>query len=90
MAGKPRSKAGGTFAGGCSFLQGSLPDDPVVCSVQIPQVVVSQGLHGLTDGGGDDHLRDVAVLGVIHLHPGGWGPPLPPLSARHGLAPVWG
>ena len=36
MAGKQGSEAGDTFAGGCSFLQGPLPDDPVVYSVQIP------------------------------------------------------
>ena len=90
MAGKPRFEAEGTFAGGRSFLQGPLPDDPVVCSVQIPPVVVPQSPHRLVDGGGDNHLRDAANLGVVHLHPGGQRPPLPPLSARRGLTPVWG
>ena len=32
MAGKPRSEARDTVAGGLTFLQGPLPGDPVVCS----------------------------------------------------------
>ena len=35
-----------------------------------PHMVVPQSLCRLIDGGGDDHLRDAAILGVVHLHQG--------------------
>ena len=91
MAGKPRLETGDTLAFGRSFLQGPIPGDPVVYSVQLPQVVVPRSLHRLVDVAGDDHLRDATVLGVLHLHPGGTGchcPALGPPGPRASIGVV--
>ena len=82
MAGKPRSEAEATFAGMRLVLKGSFPFDPAVRRVLVARMVVPQRLYRLVDGQGDDYLRDVAVLGGVHLQLAGGGPPLPPLLVR--------
>ena len=45
MAGKPRDEEGDSFAGRRLFFKGPLLGARVMCIAQIPQIVVSKGLH---------------------------------------------
>ena len=83
MAGQPHTKAGNTLVRTRPLLEGSFPFDSVVFHVRISERVVSHSLHRVVDGRGDDHLRDIAILGWMHLHWGGGGRRRPrPRSTR--------
>ena len=93
MARQPRPKAWDTLAGWRPFLQGTLAFDTVVRSVQVTQVVVSQGLHRFGDCRRDNHLYDIAVTGWVHLHLRGKGRRCPrpgPAGARTRMGDVPG
>ena len=73
MAGQPRPLSRNSLAGRRPLLQGAFPLHAVVRRVEVAQVVVAEGMYGLVEDQGDDHLYDVAIRGRVHLHLGGRG-----------------
>ena len=78
MTAQPCPQSRDSLAGRRPLLQGAFPLHAVVRCVEVAQVVVAEGMYGLVDDRGDDHLYDVAIRGPVHLYLGGRGRHCPP------------